>query len=220
MLVCVPYRGCMTSAQAIARRERELLCNAFDQVGPDAPTLCEGWRTRDLAAHLIVREARPDAAVGLVIPALRHRLANAMATIAAKPWSELVNLVRSGPPTWSPMRYAEGLANVVEFVVHREDVLRAQGQPTLEDRDRETMSVLWQRVNMSAPLMFRHDAVDIVCPDFGHWRSRRSRSGLPTVTVTGSPVEVLLLATGRPHHCTIDGDSQVCADFQQRRRAI
>jgi len=220
MYVCVPYRGFMTSAQAVARRERELLCSAFERLGPDAPTLCDGWRTRDLAAHLIARESRPDAAAGLVIPALRDRLNNVMTTIGAKPWPELVNLVRNGPPAWSPMRYTEGLANLVEFVVHREDVLRAQGEPTLEDRDRDTMSVLWQRVNMSAALMFRHDAVDIVCPDFGHWRSRRSRSGMLTATITGSPVEVLLLATGRPHRCSIDGDPQARAEFEQRRRAI
>ncbi|MHB1139691.1 MAG: maleylpyruvate isomerase N-terminal domain-containing protein, partial [Microthrixaceae bacterium] len=46
-----------------ARRERAELCELFEIVGPDVATLCEGWTTRDLAAHLVVRERRPDAAL-------------------------------------------------------------------------------------------------------------------------------------------------------------
>ena len=33
-----------------ARTERLALCETFLQTGPDAPTLCEGWTTSDLAA--------------------------------------------------------------------------------------------------------------------------------------------------------------------------
>ena len=40
--------------------------NCFDETGPDGPTLCEGWQTRDLAAHLVLRERRPDAAAGVM----------------------------------------------------------------------------------------------------------------------------------------------------------
>ena len=46
---------------SVAATERADLCDLFRAVGPDAPTLCEGWTTRDLAAHLVVRERRPDA---------------------------------------------------------------------------------------------------------------------------------------------------------------
>src|ERR1700743_2358756 len=49
-----------------ARDERLALCALLDRTGPDAPTLCEGWRTGDLAAHLVLREHRPDAAVGIM----------------------------------------------------------------------------------------------------------------------------------------------------------
>ena len=51
----------------VAARLRRTLCEVFDDVGPDAPTLCEGWATRDLAAHLVVRETRPDAAAGILV---------------------------------------------------------------------------------------------------------------------------------------------------------
>ena len=42
-----------------AKRERLLLADLLETAGPDAPTLCEGWTTRDLAAHVVVRERRP-----------------------------------------------------------------------------------------------------------------------------------------------------------------
>ena len=50
----------------LARDERLALCALLDQTGPQAPTLCEGWTTRDLAAHLVLREHRPDAGAGVM----------------------------------------------------------------------------------------------------------------------------------------------------------
>ena len=50
------------------RAERTALCDLFLAVGPDAPTLAGEWTTRDLAAHLVVRERRPDAAAGDRLP--------------------------------------------------------------------------------------------------------------------------------------------------------
>ncbi len=43
----------------IDQRERAELCDLFDELGPDAPTLCGDWTTADLAAHLVVRERNP-----------------------------------------------------------------------------------------------------------------------------------------------------------------
>jgi uncharacterized protein (TIGR03083 family) len=39
----------------LAQEERNELCDLMLETGPDAPTLCEGWTTRDLAAHLVIR---------------------------------------------------------------------------------------------------------------------------------------------------------------------
>jgi hypothetical protein len=49
-----------------AREERAALAALLAETGPDAPTLCEGWQTRGLAAHLVLRERRPDAAAGVM----------------------------------------------------------------------------------------------------------------------------------------------------------
>ncbi|HET6969240.1 MAG TPA: TIGR03085 family protein, partial [Ornithinibacter sp.] len=54
----------------VARAERLALCDTLLELGPEAPTLCDPWRTRDLAAHLVVRERRPDAAIGIWLPPL------------------------------------------------------------------------------------------------------------------------------------------------------
>nr|BFE88977.1 hypothetical protein GCM10020093_115780 [Planobispora longispora] len=50
-----------------ARAERAALSDLFARLGPDAPTLCEGWTTFDLAAHLVLRERRLDAAPGIAL---------------------------------------------------------------------------------------------------------------------------------------------------------
>ena len=54
----------MTSFSAL---ERARLADALAATDPDAPTLCEGWTARDLAAHLVVRERRPDTTPGLML---------------------------------------------------------------------------------------------------------------------------------------------------------
>jgi uncharacterized protein (TIGR03083 family) len=49
-----------------ARDERTALCDLLTELGPDQPTLCAGWQTGDLAAHLVLREHRPDAGAGVL----------------------------------------------------------------------------------------------------------------------------------------------------------
>uniref|UniRef100_UPI0007E526AE TIGR03085 family metal-binding protein n=1 Tax=Streptomyces albus TaxID=1888 RepID=UPI0007E526AE len=110
-----------------AKRERLLLADLLETHGPEAPTLCEGWRTRDLAAHVVVRERRGDAAGGLVIKPLAARLERVQSEFAAKPYDELVQLIRTGPPRLSPfaLKQVDEAANTVEFFIHAEDVRRA-----------------------------------------------------------------------------------------------
>ncbi|MGH8838521.1 MAG: TIGR03085 family metal-binding protein [Jiangellaceae bacterium] len=112
---------------AFARSERLALCETLRAAGPDAPTLCEGWLTRDLAAHLVLRESRPDAAPGIVVSALAGRTARVQRSLAQLTWPQLVDRVQH-PPFWSPLSWGplEEAANLSEHFVHHEDVLRAQ----------------------------------------------------------------------------------------------
>ena len=92
----------MSSEPNPAQLERAALSDLFVEVGPDAPTLCDGWSTRDLAAHLVMRERRPDGALGIVVSKAAGHADKVQAQIAAQPWDELVDQVRNGPPRWSP----------------------------------------------------------------------------------------------------------------------
>ncbi len=56
--VVVRFRHPISSMRRVtdfAPIERAALADLMAELGPDAPTLCEGWTTRDLAAHLVVR---------------------------------------------------------------------------------------------------------------------------------------------------------------------
>lgn len=86
-----------------ARHERQVMCDVFQQFGPDAPTLCEGWSARDLAAHLIVRETRPDAAIGILVKKAEPYSEKVRRSVADKQWPDLIDTIRKGPPKVSPM---------------------------------------------------------------------------------------------------------------------
>ena len=87
---------------SVAQRERAALVEILRAVGPDAPTLCEGWTTRDLVAHLVVRERRPDALPGLVFGPLASYTARVQNRLAASTkWEDLIELFASGPPLLS-----------------------------------------------------------------------------------------------------------------------
>ena len=112
---------------SVAQRERAALVEILRAVGPDAPTLCEGWMTRDLVAHLVVRERRPDALPGLVFGPLASytaRVQNRLST--STKWEDLVELFASGPPVFSLFKVLDPLASIHEMFVHHEDVRRAQ----------------------------------------------------------------------------------------------
>src|SRR5580700_2722680 len=106
-------------------RERREICDLFVELGADAPTLCEGWQTADLAAHLVVRERRPDTGPGLVWPPLAGHTDKVRRAVKDRtPWTTLVERVRQGPPRL--LRRVDGPMNTVEFFIHVEDVRRAQ----------------------------------------------------------------------------------------------
>ncbi|MGB7818074.1 MAG: TIGR03085 family metal-binding protein [Ornithinibacter sp.] len=191
----------MTSTEhlPVARLEREALCDTFLALGPDAPTLCDPWLTRDLAAHLVVRERRPDLAAGLLIPALAPRLERGQAQVAQGDWHELVDEVRSGPPIWSPTRISkiDALFNTVEMVIHHEDALRGDGAvgPRREVHERTARAVL-SSLRSSAKLMFRRSDVGVRLVAPGAEPITAGPAGR-VVTVSGAPIELLLVGSGR-----------------------
>jgi len=190
-----------------AKRERLLLADLLEAAGPQAPTLCDGWTARDLAAHVVVRERRMDAAGGIVLGVLRNRLERVQAEFAAKPYEELIQLIRTGPPRVSPfgLKQLDEAANTVEFYIHAEDVRRAQPDWSQRELDPVFADVLWSRTEKTARLMGRRSPVGLVLrrPD---GRTAVAHKGIPVVTVTGEPGELLLFSAGRQDAARVDID--------------
>jgi len=185
-----------------SREERFALCALLDETGPDAPTLCEGWTTGDLAAHLVLREHRPDAAAGVLGGPLAGYTARVQQRIRAHtPFADLVRIIRSGPPGLSVMALPgmDERVNAVEFFVHHEDVRRAAPDWEPRELSRGESDLLWRRLRM-ARLMLRRAPVGVELArddiDSGTYRIT-ARNATPAVTVIGSPAELTMWVMGR-----------------------
>ncbi|GAA4829720.1 TIGR03085 family metal-binding protein [Saccharopolyspora rosea] len=204
----------------VASDERRELCDLFDRLGPDAPTLCEGWATRDLAVHLVVRERRPDALAGKLVKALADRGERIERELREQSWPELVEQVRQGPPKWNPLGLAavDEAVNTAEFYVHHEDVRRAQPdwRPRASDPDRE--EALWRSLARLAKVFYGRSPVGVVLrrPDGTEIQARR---GPRTVRIVGEPSELVLHAfSRRGAQVTFEGnDADVLAMEDVRR---
>ena len=192
---------------SVAQRERAALVDTLRGVGPDAPTLCEGWKTRDLAAHLVIREYRPDAAPGILIPFFASHTEKVQNEVAEHTdWDRLLDKVASGPPMYSPFKLLDAVANVAEMFIHHEDVRRAQ--PGWKPRALEPE--LTARLRRTVPLMGRLTLAKV--PGRVALRTSDGKTVLtagrgPAVTVTGAPEELLLFAVGRQAEVELDGDA-------------
>jgi len=182
----------------LAQHERAQLAALLTDLGPEAPTLCGDWSTRDLAAHLVTRERRADASVGIVVPALAGHTESVQRGYAAKPYPELVGMVAEGAPRWSMFGWGpvDRLLNGTEYFVHHEDVRRAQ--PGWEPRElpASVQDTLWRVVGTRSKLALRRVGcgVELRRPD---GTSVVARQGEPGVVVTGEPAELLLYLFGR-----------------------
>jgi uncharacterized protein (TIGR03085 family) len=191
----------------VAQRERAALVETMLSLGPDAPTLCQGWSARDLAAHLVIRERRIDAGPGILIPYFADHTAKVQDKVTqANGWNELMDKVASGPPIYSPFKLLDPVANVAEMFIHHEDVRRAQ--PDWEPRTLEPALASTLRRTLS--LMARMTLAKV--PGRVALRTTEGKTVLtagqgPAVTVTGAPAELLLFSVGRKARVDFDGDA-------------
>ncbi|MDP9168585.1 MAG: TIGR03085 family metal-binding protein [Actinomycetota bacterium] len=182
---------------SIAQQERAALVTTMRGVGPDQPTLCGEWTTRDLAAHLVVRERRLDAAPGIIVPALAGYTARVQDQVAAQnDWNVLLDQVASGPPLLSPFKLLDPFVNVAEMFIHHEDVRRAVSGWEPRALDAATTAALARQVSvMSRLTMSKAPArVTLQTPD-GKILATIGKG--PAVTVTGGPSELMMFISGR-----------------------
>lgn len=211
------------TAATLARTERAALATLFQRVGPDQPTLCEGWDTRDLMHHLLVRERNPLASVGQLLRPLHGLTDRAVAGYARRPWPALVAELRAGPPAWHPFSWGpvDARVNGLEYFIHHEDVRRGGEEwqprvldPTTENQLRDALGSGFVK------LLSRRLPVGVVAvlPD----GSRITlKSGEPSVEVTGDPGEVILWLAGREKvELSFDGPADAVARLRTAHRSM
>jgi uncharacterized protein (TIGR03085 family) len=165
-------------------RERQAICDLLTELGPDAPTLCEGWTTADLAAHLVLREHF-------------HRWSDAQrAREKAKGFPAMIARLRAGAPL-VPWRVPKvrNVFNGLEYFIHNEDARRANGHgPRPRSDDVEALS--WRMTGFTARRVARRIrpfGLRLVLPD-----GRRRTYGTGTMaTLTGPASELVLYLSGR-----------------------
>src|SRR3954449_6424361 len=211
------------SSRSFPDRERAALADLLAELGPDAPTCCAGWTTAHLAAHLVVRDRRPDALPGFGLETLAHlhglgrrparpgaghetlphlhgrgrwshRLEDRLRT--STPYAEIVDRVRSGPPAGAPMAWPvlADLLNTTEDAIHHEDARRAQPGWAPRVLPRAAQDQLWTAVTFFARRAAGPAGLLLRRSDVPAVEKRIGPGG---TTVEGEPLELLLWASGR-----------------------
>lgn len=192
-----------------ARDERLAVASLLREAGPDEPTLCAGWRTKDLAAHLVLREHRADAGLGVMGGPLAGRTRRLQDRLAMRtPFPQLVEMIRTGPPRLSlfALPGADAQANSVEFFVHHEDIRRARPGWEPRELDPGMSELLWRRLRLARLLLRRAPVGVELARDDDPGRDGHGTGGplritakarAPMVTVTGTPAELAMWVFGR-----------------------
>jgi uncharacterized protein (TIGR03085 family) len=179
--------------------ERAQLSDLFDELGPRAPTLLEPWTTRDLVAHLVLRERDHLAGPGLVLPGAWARSAERRRrALALRDFAWLSATLRSGPPPgFFRVGWVRRVPNLNEFFVHHEDVRRANGRgPRTNELAMD--EALWRNVTRGPWFLARRlHGAGLELQWAGTARTVRARRGQPTARIAGAPGELLLYLFGR-----------------------
>ena len=203
---------------SVAGSERAALVSTLRTVGPDAPTLCPGWTTRSLAAHLLARERRPDALLGIAVTPLAERRHRIERQIADGDWAGLVDRLAGGPPLYSPLRWLDRWANIHEMFVHHEDVRRAVPDWTPRTLDRRAVAALRRLAAVFGPVCMPAVPARVTFQTSdGDVLTRFGRGS--EVTVSGDPGELLLFAFGRGEVVVdVEGEASAVDSVRQTER--
>lgn len=190
---------------SFAQRQRAAMTDLLEELGPFAPTKCEGWQTQDLAAHLYLREHKLAALPGIGFERFSGRTARLQQEVLhSMDYPALVEEVRT---TGWIMKALDGLVNTSEMFLHHEDVLRAN------DRSQELTAAeqreLWRLVSVMARRVQAKagDQVRITRSDTG--QESQIGTGAQILNLEGLPSELLLHLTGRDSEVRIVADPPV-----------
>src|SRR5262245_7935956 len=182
--------------------ERRAIVATLQETDPDATTLCGGWTARHVLAHLVQREQKPFTRIADQLskaPPGEERFQSRMVARAGTQEGYLALMGRflRGPHIWSPVAWAPETFNLLEFVVHHEDIRRGGPEPA-EPRTlpKGQDKSVWRRVSPVARLYFRRSPVPVSLAT-SDGRARVVKGGPDGVTLTGDPVEIALYLGGR-----------------------
>lgn len=190
--------------------ERAALADAFSHASPDDPTLCAGWTTSHLLAHLVQREndlfGNIADQIGRRPPGEEKHLGELVATAQTRRgYDALIRRLADGPPRWSPMNWAGEQLNLLEFLIHHEDLRRGNGAGTPPPRQlpSEERQVIFQRLTTLAKLSYRRAPVGIILatPDGDR---QVVKKGNTKVELIGAPIELALYMSGRQRVADVD----------------
>jgi uncharacterized protein (TIGR03085 family) len=192
---------------SIAQQERAALVTTMRGVGPEQPTLCGDWTTRDLAAHLVIRERRLDTAPGILIPKFAGYTERVQNQVAAEnDWNVLLDQIAWGPPLLSPFKLLDPFVNVAEMFIHHEDVRRAVSGWEPRKLDEGTTSALAKQVGLMSRMTMSKTPgrVSLRTPE---GKTLATVGKGPAVVATGAPGELLMFISGRDEaKITFSGD--------------
>src|SRR5690242_14111041 len=178
-------------------RERLSLADLFDGLSPqewETPSLCAGWRVRDVAAHLTLSQTGLIPAVAAAVRARGdfNRMVHDTAVRQARlPTAEYAPRLRAMAGSRKKAPGVSHLEPLIDVLVHGQDIAIPLGRPR------------------PVPTEAAMAAADRVWPDLFPWRAERKLRGFRFAAtdcawsagdgklVQGSIGAILLLLTGR-----------------------
>jgi uncharacterized protein (TIGR03085 family) len=199
--------------------ERHWFAVDFRAADPSAPTLCAGWTARHLCAHLVQREHAILRNIWDLVTTKtpgEERFMRQLVEDAGTPdgYAALVDRFAAGPSRRSLMGRADEVLNLVEYVVHHEDLRRGSGPVPPRDFPAAELDEIWRRARPILKRAYRKAPVGVQLAPYGGVVTP-VRSGPSSVTVAGSPLELILHAFGRRSAADVrvDGSSDDVNSF-------
>lgn len=145
----------------IIAEERRNLLQVLHEANPTDPTLCEGWQTRHMVAHLLLRESQVITTLGIVVPFLAERTERKTAelaeTLRERPAYERAITEFGLLPGYFNLRRrkpeADRAINLIEYFVHIEDVRRACHGWEPRELHSDTREYIWKDLCSRARMM-------------------------------------------------------------------
>ena len=186
--------------------ERKRIADLLQTLTPEEwerPSLCEGWRVRDVAAHLPMGQ---EGLVPVLLGALRHPgpinhvIRETARARAARPTDELVTTLRATVGARRPNLGVTYVENLIDVLVHGQDIAVPLGRELTPPADAAAVAAtqVWadrqtrrgrrkSRVFRGLPIEgYRFTATDV------SWSAGEGPD------VQGPVMAILLVLTGRP----------------------